>query len=105
MACCDWNTFTDAFLGAWRKARHNPSPLLIDWRQAEHQWRRHHCTGGEAACVQLKALSAEANFLWVSKATHTGSERAINRESEASPLSAKLIADELLDRLAERGKR
>lgn len=64
MACCDWQTFEDGFLAAWRKARHTPGELLIDWRQAKTNWRRHHCTGGEAAKMQLVELANEGLDYW-----------------------------------------
>lgn len=103
MACCEWDTFKDGFLGVWRQAKHNPSPLLIDWKQAEHLWRRHHCTGGEAARVQISALSEEANFLWAMKPPHEGTPHCfIPQPCHASPVAANLIASELLNRLRER---
>lgn len=65
MACCSWETFKNAFLGAWRQARHTPGELLIDWIRARKDWKRHHCTGGEAALMQLRALSKEGEYIWI----------------------------------------
>lgn len=63
MACCDWATFEDGFLGAWRRKR--AGELLIDWARAKRDWRRFHCTGAEAAAMQLRDLSNEAEYLWI----------------------------------------
>jgi hypothetical protein len=65
MACCDWETFEDAFLATWRSARHTPGELLIDWRKARTDWKRHHCTGGEAATMQLRELARGGEYLWM----------------------------------------
>lgn len=65
MACCNWETFEEAFLAAWRKAKHTPSELLIDWRKARTDWMRHHCTGGEAATMQLREFAKDGEYLWV----------------------------------------
>lgn len=103
MACCEWETFKDGFLGFWRQARHNPSPLLIDWKDAEHLWRRHHCTGGEAARVQIQALREESNFLWQMTTTAEESpDSPVPRPLNSTPVAASLIASELLSRLRER---
>jgi hypothetical protein len=67
MACCDWQTFEEGFLGEWDRAKHSPSKLLIDWKLAKKYWSRYHCTGGEAARVQLKVLSKECEYLWIEK--------------------------------------
>lgn len=63
MACCNWSTFKESFLAAWR--RKGAGELLIDWKQAEVDWRRHHCTGGEAATMQRQKLVREADYLWL----------------------------------------
>jgi hypothetical protein len=65
MACCDWDTFKDAFLSTWHKARHMPSELLIDWKRAQFNWKKHHCTGGEAATMQLNKLTKEGEYIWL----------------------------------------
>lgn len=65
MACCGWQTFEEGFLATWRGARHAPSELLIDWTLAKKYWSRYHCTGGEAAGVQLKALSREGDYAFI----------------------------------------
>lgn len=62
MPCCDWQTFEDGFLAAWR--RKGAGELLIDWKRAKRDWRRHHCTGFEAASMQLRDLSREGEYLW-----------------------------------------
>ncbi|MDD5056581.1 MAG: hypothetical protein PHQ60_02310 [Sideroxydans sp.] len=41
--------------------------MLIDWVLAKRYWRKFHCTGGEAASVQLKVLSKESDYLWLEK--------------------------------------
>ncbi len=64
MACCDWQTFEDGFLATWRKARPAPGELLIDWKRAKTNWERHHCTGGEAAKMQLGVLANEGLYCW-----------------------------------------
>lgn len=63
MACCDWSTFEDSFLSAWR--RKNAGEALVDWSVAKKDWRRNHCTGGEAASMQLKKIAREADYLWL----------------------------------------
>lgn len=65
MACCDWQTFEDSFLHAWR--RKNAGEALIDWALAKRYWRRHHSTGAEAASMQLQALAEEGLYLWLEK--------------------------------------
>lgn len=66
MTCCDWPTFEAAFRHAWETK--GAGPALIDWAKAERDWRRHHCTGGEAARMQLQALAREADYLWLQRA-------------------------------------
>lgn len=68
MACCDWDTFKDAFLGAWNRAKYTPSEVLIDWRRAKRDWKRYHCTGYEAATMQLQGLAKDSEYLWVARA-------------------------------------
>lgn len=65
MACCDWQTFEDSFLHAWR--RKNAGEALVDWVTANRHWKRYHCTGGEAASMQLHALAEEGLYLWLEK--------------------------------------
>lgn len=67
MACCDLETFKESFLAAWRKAKHQPSELLIDWRKARNDWKRHHCTGGEAATMQLREAAKGGEYLWMTR--------------------------------------
>ncbi len=67
MACCDWQTFVEGFRDTWRRAKHSPSDLLIDWDLAKKYWSRYHCTGGEAATGQIKELFQEANYLWLER--------------------------------------
>lgn len=82
--CCTWETFEGGFLAIWDRAgassrrrqlalesgkrKAPPDPpgpprLLIDWRLAERHWRRYAMTGGEAAKMQLQALSTESLYL------------------------------------------
>ena len=61
MACCDWQTFKDSFLAAWRRKK--TGEALIDWVRAERHWKRYHCTGGEAALMQLRDLANEGLYL------------------------------------------
>lgn len=68
MACCDWETFEDSFLATWRKARHTPGEAMIDWKQARTDWKRNHCTGGEAASMQLRGLARDGEYLWLERA-------------------------------------
>lgn len=103
MACCDWDTFRDGFLNTWRRDRHNPSPLLIDWKKARRFWHRHHCTGGEAARTLLQDLKCEANFLWAT--TRKDAEDESGQPVAAlptAPFAAGLIARELFGRLKGR---
>lgn len=65
MPCCDWETFEYAFLEAW--SRKGAGETLIDWKLAKMDWKRHHCTGGEAATMQLRELAMEADYLWLAK--------------------------------------
>lgn len=65
MPCCDWNTFTESFLDAWR--RKGFGEVLIDWKKAKRDWRRFHCTGGEAARMQLVELAKEGAYLWLER--------------------------------------
>lgn len=65
MACCDWETFKDSFIGAW--TRKGVGDLLIDWARAEIDWCRYHCTGGEAAKMQLQVLAREGDYLWLER--------------------------------------
>lgn len=67
MACCDWETFEDAFLASWRKARHTPGELLIDWNRARKDWKRNHCTGGEAASMQLREVAKGGEYLFMTR--------------------------------------
>lgn len=62
MACCDWETFYDGFVNTWSKAK--AGDALIDWRRARRNWSRNHCTGGEAASMQLRALKLEGEYLF-----------------------------------------
>ena len=94
-ACCEWDTFQESLLGSWRRARHNPSPLLIDWRQARLHWKRYGCTGGESATMQLQQLASEADAL------RTGNAKMAGPHGPC-PMAAKFLAKELLDRLAAR---
>lgn len=64
MSCCDWDDFRLGLLSAWQRDKHKPSELLINWRLARKYWKRHHCTGGEAASVQIHSLRAESDYLW-----------------------------------------
>ena len=61
MACCDWSDFEIGVVAAFRK-RGAPD-ALIDWQRARKDWKRHHCTGGEAAAMQLLDLSSESDYL------------------------------------------
>lgn len=72
MACCDWQTFEDSFLYSWR--RKNVGELLIDWVKAKRDWKRYHCTGGEAASMQLCKLYREADYLWLSPRPNRGDD-------------------------------
>lgn len=63
MACCDWETFKSGFLAAWKLKC--ASELLIDWKCAKRDWKRYHCTSGEAASMQLRKLAKEGNYLWL----------------------------------------
>lgn len=65
MACCDWATFCDSLLATWRKKK--AGELLIDWDRAKTDWARHHCTGGEAAKMQLQMLARESDYLWLER--------------------------------------
>lgn len=65
MTCCDWQTFEDSFLSTWR--RKNAGEALIDWVKVKRDWSRYHCTGGEAASMQLRALAKEGEYLWLEK--------------------------------------
>jgi len=70
MACCDWSTFKDSFLAAWLKK--GAGELLIDWPRAQKDWRRHHCTGGESASMQLQSLARESEYLWIEQLNARG---------------------------------
>ena len=61
MACCDWNDFESGMVAAFRSR--GAAGVLIDWPRARKDWKRHHCTGGEAAAMQLRDLSAEGDYL------------------------------------------
>ena len=63
MACCDWNDFEIGVTAAFR--RRGAADVLIDWPRARKDWKRHHCTGGEAAAMQLLDLSSEGDYLRV----------------------------------------
>lgn len=65
MACCDWETYRDSFLGAWARDKTKASVLLIDWKKAKNAWQKYHCTGGEAARAQLTMLKKEAEYQWI----------------------------------------
>lgn len=65
VACCDWQTFEDSFLTAWR--RKSAGEALIDWGRAHRDWKRYHCTGGESASMQLRSLANEGIYLWFEK--------------------------------------
>jgi hypothetical protein len=65
MACCNWDTFNEGFVFAWRHK--GVGELLIDWKQAKKDWKRYHCTGGEAASVQLRFLAQEGTYLWLER--------------------------------------
>ncbi len=62
--CCTWETFVDGFHSIWDRAT-SPAPprLLIDWDLAKRHWLRYAMTGGEAAKMQLVALSDEGLYL------------------------------------------
>lgn len=61
MACCDWDTFKGSLLASFAQAA-CPSNL-IDWKRARRDWSRYHCTGGEAASMQLRDLRQEGEYL------------------------------------------
>lgn len=98
MACCDWETFEEAFRAAWRRAKRSPSPLLVDWDQARLYWDRYHCTGFEAARVQLTALDKEGEFLIIEQLNRHHEDVAVDEARPHTPVAAKLLADELLAR-------
>lgn len=67
-ACCDWQTFEDGFLATWRrKANNNAGEALVDWVKAKKDWKRNHCTGSEAAAMQLQELAREGEYLWIER--------------------------------------
>lgn len=72
MSCCDWETFESSFRSAWR--RKNAGETLIDWVVAKRDWKRNHCTGGEAASMQLGKLAREADYLWLAKLRKRGDD-------------------------------
>jgi hypothetical protein len=65
VACCDWDTFKESFLAAWRTK--NVGEALIDWPIAKKDWKRHHCTGAEAVSMQMGVLAREADYLWLER--------------------------------------
>lgn len=65
MACCDWATFEASFLSAWQSK--GAGEALIDWKRATKDWRRYHCTGAEAASMQLRNFVVESDYLWLAK--------------------------------------
>lgn len=72
MSCCDWQTFSDAFTAAFK--RKNAGAELIDWKRAKKDWRRHHCTGGEAASMQLRDLANEGEYLFLMRNKRGGND-------------------------------
>lgn len=63
MPCCEWNDFQTGVKLAFKAAR--AGELLIDWKRAKRDWKRYHCTGPEAASMQLRDLrnDGEYNFM------------------------------------------
>jgi hypothetical protein len=70
MSCCDWETFSEAFKVAFE--RKNAGLALIDWKRARRDWKRHHCTGGEAASMQLRDLAEEGEYLFLIRPNRRG---------------------------------
>lgn len=66
MPCCDIEQFAHEFAYYWNQANPCPSPVLIDWKRALHDWRVHHCTGAEAVREQIGTLKSEGDYLWLS---------------------------------------
>jgi hypothetical protein len=68
VSCCDWDTFETGFIRAWHTGSRRsapPSTLLIDWARARRDWKRYHCTGFEAAFMQLRDLSDDSLYIHV----------------------------------------
>lgn len=66
MPCCSIEQFVTEFSEYWFRAKHSPSPLLIDWERACRDWRRYHCTAAEAVSMQVRDLLREAEYIWLS---------------------------------------
>lgn len=62
MACCDWDTFSDGISAAFKRA--NIGLALIDWKRAKRHWKKYHCTGAEAAHMQIQDLRREGEYLF-----------------------------------------
>lgn len=69
MACCDWQTFEEAMLCAF--ARRGIPSLLIDWKRARRDWKRHNCTGEEAASMKARDLTREGEYIDTARALIT----------------------------------
>jgi hypothetical protein len=60
VSCCDWQTFEESLLHAF--ACQAVPCILIDWKRARRDWKRHHCTGSEAASMQIRDLRMDGEY-------------------------------------------
>lgn len=60
MPCCEWDDFEASVKLAFKEK--NADEILIDWKQAKRDWKRYHCTGAEAASMQLRDLARDGEY-------------------------------------------
>lgn len=70
MACCEWEDFKLGVETAFQ--RHACPSALIDWDRMERCWSRYHCTGAEAASMQLLDMASVADHYRCLQDRHPG---------------------------------
>lgn len=60
MPCCEWDDFEASVKLAFKEK--NADEILIDWKLAKRDWKRYHCTGAEAASMQLRELARDGEY-------------------------------------------